>query len=161
MSGAATTTSTAQTKKTTTIKVKKLKTSTAASTTSATTKAATYVSVPLESESSSAELDFSGFDGDLALSVDSDGDGVTDATISPDAVLDTFFNAGHNAPRHYTAGRSRGSGAKQHDDVAVERDGCRVRNCDHDGDAERRSGRERRYGDIHRGRQKCSGCHCV
>jgi len=49
--------------------------------------AVTYVSVPLENASATAELDFSGFDGDLALKFDEDGDGNADATSSPDAIL--------------------------------------------------------------------------
>ena len=48
---------------------------------------ATYVSVPLENVSATAELDFSGFDGNLDLKLDENGDGNAEATTSPTAIL--------------------------------------------------------------------------
>ncbi len=85
-STAATSTAATSTTKTTaattlaTVKVKK-------SINGKTTDTATYVSVPLQNASATAELDFSGFNGDLALAIDNDGDGNVDATSSPTAVL--------------------------------------------------------------------------
>ena len=51
------------------------------------THVATYVAVPLPQASATAELDFSGFDGNLALQLDENGDGNTNATSSPAAIL--------------------------------------------------------------------------
>ncbi len=84
-----TATSTAKTTTTTTLATVKVK----KRTTDQVTDTATYVSVPLQNVSATAELDFSGFDGDLSLAIDNDGDGNVDATSSPTAVLTATTSA--------------------------------------------------------------------
>jgi hypothetical protein len=48
---------------------------------------ATYVSIPLESASTTAELQFSGFNDLMTLKLDNTGDGIVDSYIEPTAIL--------------------------------------------------------------------------
>lgn len=48
---------------------------------------ATYLSVPLQSGNTKAELNFSDFEGDLTLKLDNDGNGTVDYRLSPNAIL--------------------------------------------------------------------------
>lgn len=53
-------------------------------------RAATYAAIPVAGASTTAELDFSGFDGDMGLKVDAgSGGGAGEAALAPDAVLST------------------------------------------------------------------------
>ncbi len=48
---------------------------------------AAYIAVPLASASTTAELDFGGFGGDMGLKMDEDGNGVAETTMEPTAIL--------------------------------------------------------------------------
>jgi hypothetical protein len=50
-------------------------------------KEITYLSVPLESDQTNAELNFSGIQGNLDLNLDNDGDGNFDTIVQPSAIL--------------------------------------------------------------------------
>jgi len=51
------------------------------------TESATYISVPLQSDQTTAELNFSGFQNPLDLELDQNGDGTPESTIPPTAIL--------------------------------------------------------------------------
>jgi hypothetical protein len=59
---------------------------------------ATYISVPLQSKDTKAELSFSNFEGDMGLNLDNDGDGTPDTIIQPNAILSALSSADITPP---------------------------------------------------------------